>query len=77
MLSSVLEEAGLSLSGGGVSDQPQQSAWGDAQRATETLRSPSGLVGERSAGLHAGQEGAPMRSVAVQSSRPGGLDLYA
>lgn len=77
MLSSVLEEAGLSLSGGGVSDQPQQSAWGDAQRDTETLRSPSGLVGERSAGLHAGQEGAPMRSVAVQSSRPGGLDLYA
>lgn len=77
MLSSVLEEAGLSLSGGGVSDQSQQSAWGDAQRDTETPRGPSGQLGERSAGLHAGQEGAPMRSVAVHSSRPGGLDLYA
>lgn len=77
MLSSVLEEAGLSLSGGGVSDQPQQSAWGDAQRDAESTRSPSGLAGERPAGLGVSQEGTPMRSVTPHSSRPGGLDLYA
>lgn len=78
MLSSVLEEAGLSLSGGGVSDQSPQSAWADSQRDAETSSRPSGLAGgERSAGMNPGDEGPAMRPAALRSSRPGGLDLYA
>ena len=75
---SVLEEAGLSLSGGGVSDQSPQSAWADSQRDAETSSRPSGLAGgERSAGMNPGDEGPAMRPAALRSSRPGGLDLYA
>lgn len=77
MLSSALEEAGLSLSGGGVSDQSQQPAWADAQRDAEASRHSPGLAGGRPAILSSADEGVGARPVVMRSSRPGGLDLYA
>ncbi|RZL10729.1 MAG: flagellar hook-length control protein FliK, partial [Rubrivivax sp.] len=82
-LSAQLEEAGLSLSGGGVSDQSAGQAWrGD----TASDRADGGGSG-RSSGQRADgpderltDQGAAVTQLAARaaaSSRPGGLDLYA
>lgn len=81
-LSAQLEEAGLSLSGGGVSDQNAGQSWRGDQAAD---RADGGGSGRSS-----GQAGAPnermsdqgtaatqLAARAAASSRPGGLDLYA
>ena len=78
VLSSTLEEAGLSLSGGGVSDQGGRQAW--SQQAAEQQALPwmarSGLNADESTSAAAASlpgAAAPGRS----PGRAGGLDLYA
>ena len=77
-LSSALEDAGLSLSGGGVSDQGASQAWAQQQgqgegQARSMAWSGRGLSAEQpEVDAQAGLPQAP-RSAA----RPGGLDLYA
>lgn len=77
-LSDVLSEAGLSLSGGGVSDQAPQQGWSDAQGQPEpgSLRRTASLV-SGPAGLN--PEGTPSAGSNAQlpRGRAGGLDLYA
>lgn len=77
-LSEALAEAGLSLSGGGVSDQPQQQAWTQAQGQSDpgsgrgrgaSISGPSGLNAEAP-----GSTPNPSR---LPRGRAGGLDLYA
>ncbi len=77
-LSEALAEAGLSLSGGGVSDQPQQQAWTQAQGQSDpgsgrgrgtSMSGPSGLGAEAP-----GSSTNPSR---LPRGRAGGLDLYA
>jgi flagellar hook-length control protein FliK len=78
MLSEALAQAGLSLSGGGVSDQPQQQAWSQAQ---------SQASGEQASGRRASIGGGaglnPQEPLGTQPparlprGRAGGLDLYA
>lgn len=77
-LSEALSEAGLSLSGGGVSDQAPQQGWSEAQGQPEpgVLRRAGSLAAEPS-GLNA--EGPPSASsnARLPRGRAGGLDLYA
>lgn len=81
MLSSALDEVGLSLTGGGVSSQTpqQQFSQSNGQPDGSSDRS-SGRVGDRRAGRAGGEGGdePAMRSVNVaRLSQRGGLDLYA
>lgn len=82
-LSSALEESGLKLSGGGVSDQtPQQQAWAQATGqsgsgqggAGRQARNPEGRWA--SAGVAEGMSES-LGAVAPRPGRAGGLDLYA
>jgi flagellar hook-length control protein FliK len=75
LLSGALESAGLTLSGGGVSDQSAGQSWrgqGDGRAAP----SPATRTANGAAGL-AGLAPEPARVVAPSVARPGGLDLYA
>lgn len=80
-LSESLAEAGLSLSGGGVSDQPQQQAW----TQTQGQSSDSGSGSERGrstsmsglSGLGAEAPGSATNPSRLPRGRAGGLDLYA
>jgi flagellar hook-length control protein FliK len=81
-LSAQLEEAGLSLSGGGVSDQNAGQSWRGDQAADRADgggngRSPAqaGVPNDR-----ANEQGTAATQLAARAaahSRPGGLDLYA
>ncbi|MFY9478213.1 MAG: flagellar hook-length control protein FliK [Aquabacterium sp.] len=78
-LSSALEDAGLSLAGGGVSDQSASQSWAQQQQgqgdgqARSMAWSGRGLVAEQ-AGVDAQ---ASLQPVPRPAARPGGLDLYA
>ncbi len=83
-LSSALEESGLKLSGGGVSDQtPQQQAWAQAAAGQSNGgQGTSGRQGREPEGrwVSTGVADGVSESLGVRplgSSRPGGLDLYA
>jgi flagellar hook-length control protein FliK len=78
-LSSALEDAGLSLAGGGVSDQSASQAWAQQQgqgdgQARSMAWSGRGLGAEQ-ADVDAQQ--AALQPVPRPAARPGGLDLYA
>lgn len=78
-LSSALEDAGLSLSGGGVSDQGASQAWAQQQQG-QGEGQPRAMawsgrgLGAEQADMDAQAGLAPMPRPAA---RPGGLDLYA
>lgn len=78
MLSSALDEVGLSLAGGGVSSQtPQQTlaGGGNREQSSEAASKPDG--GQQHDEVD-GPESTDLRQVsAPRSSRLGGLDLYA
>lgn len=74
MLSSALNDVGLSLTGGDVSSQTSQQSFGQAPGQPEGARGR--LFGDGDA--DAATEPAPMRAVAApRPGRLGGLDLYA
>lgn len=78
-LSSALEDAGLSLSGGGVSDQGASQAWAQQQQGqgegqARTMGWSGRGLGAEQPELDAQASLAPMPRPAA---RPGGLDLYA
>lgn len=80
LLSSALDEVGLSLTGGGVSSQAQQQAFGQA--FSQSGGSPDGRSSGRMGGAgRTGPDGSDepvTRSVNVaRLSQKGGLDLYA
>lgn len=81
MLSSALDEVGLSLTGGGVSSQTPQQQFGQSNGQSDGSSDRStGRVGDRRIGRVGGEEGdePAMRSVNVaRLSQRGGLDLYA
>lgn len=82
-LSTQLEEAGLSLSGGGVSDQNAGQSWrgdhpsdrADGWNGNGRSQGQGGASGERL--VDQGQIGAQLATRAAAASRAGGLDLYA
>ncbi len=80
-LSSALEEAGLSLSGGGVSDQtPQQQAWAqaaDGQSGGRSSERPSGRWGETVVDDEVAAALNPSAMPRSGAGKAGGLDLYA
>jgi flagellar hook-length control protein FliK len=79
-LSGALESAGLSLSGGGVSDQGARQAWSGEQGQGQGQGSrTSGWTPEGSRDATRALDGlAPMNRTSVSSSGlAGGLDLYA
>jgi flagellar hook-length control protein FliK len=77
-LSEALAEAGLSLSGGGVSDQPQQEAWTQAQGQSDsgTGRSRGASI-SGPGGLNAQTPGGADSPARLPRGQAGGLDLYA
>ena len=78
-LSTALQDAGLSLAGGGVSDQSASQSWAQQQQgqgegqARSMAWSGRGLNAEQPAADHQ----AGLTPVARPAARPGGLDLYA
>ena len=81
MLSSALDEVGLSLTGGGVSSQTPQQQFGQSNGQSDGSSDRStGRSGDRRIGRVGGEGGdePAMRSVNVSRlSQRGGLDLYA
>jgi flagellar hook-length control protein FliK len=77
MLSEALAQAGLSLSGGGVSDQPQQQAWSQAQNQASGERGAGRARTDGPAGLNPQEPSGPQSSPRIPRGRAGGLDLYA
>jgi flagellar hook-length control protein FliK len=78
MLSEALAQAGLSLSGGGVSDQPQQQAWAQAQSQASGGQGGGGRASMSGpAGLHPDGLLGSQPAVRLPRGRAGGLDLYA
>jgi flagellar hook-length control protein FliK len=77
MLSEALAQAGLSLSGGGVSDQPQQQAWSQAQNQASGERGAGRARTDGLAGLNPQEPSGPQSSPRIPRGRAGGLDLYA
>jgi flagellar hook-length control protein FliK len=74
LLSGALESAGLTLSGGGVSDQRTGQSWGgqgDGPSNPGQMRNASTSAEPAATGPE------PVRVAAPKVSRPGGLDLYA
>jgi flagellar hook-length control protein FliK len=82
-LSAALEESGLKLSGGGVSDQtPQQQAWAEAAGQPGQGQGGSARQGRQPEGRWASAAVADGASESLGSRPPrpgrvGGLDLYA
>jgi len=77
-LSEALAEAGLSLSGGGVSDQPQQQAWAQAQGQPDAGSGRGrGASISGPSGLNAEAPGGTTNPTRLPRGRAGGLDLYA
>lgn len=79
LLSGALEDVGLSLTGGGVSDQgPGQQQWaGQAEARSQAQGGPSEGRGTSQAGGAIRDQGDPLRAESRSADRPGGLDLYA
>lgn len=79
MLSGALEDVGLSLSGGGVSDQAAgQQAWaGQQQDQAPSRGTPWTPASDRLGGLGATPEVDASRPERLVNHRAGGLDLYA
>lgn len=75
-LSGALQEIGLSLSGGGVSDQNAGQAWAGQQDGKGRSGPPSG-TNERIGTSDAIESDPARRPAPVASQRAGGLDLYA
>lgn len=81
MLSSALEDVGLSLAGGGVSDQTAgQQAWAGQQQDSSQQQGrgvPWSAGSDRQVGLMAHPEVDAGRPERLVNQRAGGLDLYA
>jgi flagellar hook-length control protein FliK len=78
MLSEALAQAGLSLSGGGVSDQPQQQAWSQAQNQAFEGQGRGGRASIAGpAGLNSQEPSGAPPLARLPRGRAGGLDLYA
>ena len=77
-LSEALAEAGLSLSGGGVSDQPQQQAWTQAQGQSDSGSGRGrGASMSGPSGLNAETPDSTTNPSQLPRGRADGLDLYA
>jgi flagellar hook-length control protein FliK len=75
LLSGAMESAGLTLSGGGVSDQSQRQAWSGSREGGPQSVADRALVGMPSGAADA--EPRLPSALASPALRPGGLDLYA
>lgn len=77
-LSTALEDAGLSLAGGGVSDQNAGQAWAQQQGQGEGQQRAMAWSGRGlGAEAHGSENLTGPQPVARPAARPGGLDLYA
>lgn len=78
-LSSALEDAGLSLAGGGVSDQSASQAWAQQQQGQGDGQARSMAWSGRGLGAEQADVDAQatLQPVPRPAARPGGLDLYA
>lgn len=78
-LSSALEDAGLSLAGGGVSDQSASQSWAQQQQGQGDGQARSMAWSGRGLGAEQAEVDAQasLQPVPRPAARPGGLDLYA